>query len=167
MSRQSISRALVVGCPGAGKSTFARALRDKLNLPLVHLDMMWHLPDGNHVERDVFDVHLAEMLARERWIIDGNYLRTLKRRLERADTVFFLDLPVEECLAGAAARIGSPREDLPWQEDELDPEFTAYIKRFPEEQAPLLRSLLDNRPAGVELFTFHSHVEADHYLADL
>lgn len=167
MSRQSISRALVVGCPGAGKSTFARALRDKLNLPLVYLDMMWHLPDGNHVERDVFDAHLAEMLARERWIIDGNYLRTLKRRFERADTVFFLDLPVEECLAGAAARIGSPREDLPWQEDELDPEFTAYIKRFPEEQAPLLRSLLDNRPTGVELFTFHSHDEADRYLANL
>ena len=167
MSRQSISRALVVGCPGAGKSTFARALRDKLSLPLVYLDMMWHLPDGNHVERDVFDAHLAEILARERWIIDGNYLRTLKRRLERADTAFFFDLTVEECLAGAAVRIGSPREDLPWQEDELDPEFTAYIKRFPKEQAPLLRSLLNGRPAGVKLFTFRSHTEAGRYLASL
>ena len=167
MSRQSISRALVVGCPGAGKSTFARALHDKLSLPLVYLDMMWHLPDGNHVERDASDTRLAEILARKRWIIDGNYLRTLKQRLKRADTVFFLDLPVEECLAGAAARIGSPREDLPWQEDKLDPEFTAYIKRFPEEQAPLLRSLLDNRPTGIELFTFRSHAEAEHYLTCL
>lgn len=167
MPRQSISRALVVGCPGAGKSTFARALRDKLSLPLVYLDMMWHLPDGSHVERNAFDTRLAKVLARERWIIDGNYLRTLKQRLERAGTVFFFDLPVEDCLAGAAARIGSPREDLPWQEGKLDPEFAAYIERFPEEQAPLLCSLLDNRPAGVELFTFRSHAEAEHYLACL
>ena len=167
MPRQSISRALVVGCPGAGKSTFARALRDKLNLPLVYLDMMWHLPDGSHVERDVFETRLAKALAHEHWIIDGNYLHTLEQRLRHADTVFFLDLPVEDCLAGAAARIGLPREDLPWQEDELDPEFTAYIKRFPKEQAPLLRSLLNGRPAGVKLFTFRSHTEAGRYLASL
>ena len=132
----TLERVLVIGSPGAGKSTLARGLRDALGLPLVYLDMIWHKPDGTNVTQAEFDERLAAALNGERWIIDGNYLRTLERRLERCDAVIFLDLPVEACLAGAAARIGQPREDLPWQEDALDPEFADYIRRFPIEQRP-------------------------------
>ena len=98
-----MKRALVIGCPGAGKSTFARALRDCTGLPLYYLDQIWHRPDGSSITPQAFDERLAEILARECWIIDGNYLRTLEPRLERCDTVFLLDYPTEVCLAGAAA----------------------------------------------------------------
>ena len=37
-----MKRILVIGCPGAGKSTFARALRDRTGLPLWYLDQIWH-----------------------------------------------------------------------------------------------------------------------------
>lgn len=37
-----MKRILVIGCPGAGKSTFARALRDRTGLPLWYLDRIWH-----------------------------------------------------------------------------------------------------------------------------
>lgn len=158
------NRVLVAGCPGAGKSTFARRLCDRLGLPLVHLDMIWHKPDGTHVTHEEFDRSLDAELARDRWVIDGNYLRTLERRLARADTVFLFDLPVATCLAGAAARIGHPREDLPWVETELDPEFVDYIRRFPVEQRPQLLETLGTRPAGCRLVTFRSHAEADDYL---
>lgn len=43
-------KAIVIGCPGAGKSTFARILSDKTNLPLYYLDMLWHKPDRTTVE---------------------------------------------------------------------------------------------------------------------
>ena len=36
---------IIIGCPGAGKSTFARKLRDDTNLPLYYLDMLWHKED--------------------------------------------------------------------------------------------------------------------------
>lgn len=39
-----MKRILVIGCPGAGKSTFARALRDRTGLPLWYLDRIWHRP---------------------------------------------------------------------------------------------------------------------------
>ena len=139
-------RILVVGCPGAGKSTFARKLRDALDLPLVYLDMLWHKPDQATATREEFNARLDAVLKRDRWIIDGNYARTLKRRLKRAETVFLFDLSAEECLAGAAARIGHPREDLPWIEQELDAEFADYIRRFPTDQLPQLLTTLDTRP---------------------
>lgn len=160
-------RILVVGCPGAGKSTFARKLRDALDLPLVYLDMLWHKPNQTTATREEFDAELDAVLQRDRWIIDGNYARTLKRRLERAETVFLFDLSAEECLAGAESRIGHPREDLPWIEHELDTKFAEYIRRFPTDQLPHLLATLVARPHGTSLVTFHSHEEADAYITAL
>lgn len=166
-SLTTMARVLIIGSPGAGKSTLARGLRDALGLPLVYLDTIWHKPDGTNVTHAEFDARLAKALAGECWIIDGNYLRTLERRLERCDTVIFLDLPVEVCLAGAAVRIGQPREDLPWQEDALDPEFADYIRRFPTEQRPEIVEMLAGWHNRRRIVTLHSHTEADAFLARL
>ena len=35
-----MKKVIVIGCPGSGKSTFARALAEKTGLPLHYLDMM-------------------------------------------------------------------------------------------------------------------------------
>ena len=35
-----MNKVLIIGCPGSGKSTFARALHEVTNLPLVYLDML-------------------------------------------------------------------------------------------------------------------------------
>ncbi len=156
-----MKKILIIGCPGAGKSTLARWLSAKTGLPLYHLDMIWHRPDRTTVTREEFDEKLAEILAGERWIIDGNYSRTLPRRLAAADAVLFLDLPVEACLAGATARIGKPRPDLPWQEQELDPDFRQWIIDFPKDKLPRIYALLED--TGVPVTVFHSHAEIEEY----
>ena len=96
-----MKKVLILGCPGAGKSTFARKLRDKTGLPLYYLDMIWHKPDRTTITKQEFDAKLSEIIKQEEWIIDGNYGRTLEMRFEECDTVFFLDLPTNVCLAGA------------------------------------------------------------------
>lgn len=159
-----MKRALIIGPSGAGKSTFARALRDKTGLPLYYLDMLWHLPDRTHVSREEFDGKLEAILEKPEWIIDGNYSRTLKIRLSRADTVFFLDLPVEECLAGVESRRGKEREDMPWIEYEEDPEFTQWIRDFPKETTPRIYELLELYREGREIHIFHSRNEAWEWL---
>ena len=72
-----MKRVLVLGCPGSGKSTFSRKLRDKTGLPLYHLDLFYHNEDRTTVDSEVFDERLRGVLALDEYILDGNYLRTL------------------------------------------------------------------------------------------
>lgn len=161
-----MKRILVIGCPGAGKSTFARALRDRTGLPLWYLDQIWHRPDRTNVSREEFDVRLGELLQGPEWIIDGNYLRTLEVRLRASDTVFLLDYPTETCLEGARSRIGTRREDLPWVEEEFDPEFRQWIEDFGQDQLPEIYRLLDKYRGGREVYVFQSREEAAAWLQD-
>lgn len=159
-----MEKVIVIGCPGAGKSTFARALRDQTHLPLYYLDQIWHRPDRTNVSSAEFDARLAEILRRDHWIIDGNYPRTMEMRLRRCDTVFLLDYPLSVCLAGAQARIGIPHEDLPWVEQELDPEFRQWIEDFSTTQLPKIYELLKQYGGGRRVIVFHSREEANAYL---
>lgn len=159
-----MKRVMVIGCPGAGKSTFSRKLQEKTGLPLYYLDMIWHRPDRTNVSREEFDERLGEITRRDQWILDGNYLRTMKVRLEASDTVFLLDYPLEVCLEGAVSRIGKRREDLPWVETELDPEFRQWILDFQKDQMPEIRRLLEQYGVGREVNVFCSREEGEMYL---
>ncbi len=157
-------KAIIIGSPGAGKSTFARKLRDITNLPLYYLDMLWHKPDGTNISREEFDLQLGEILKEHRWIIDGNYRRTLETRLKECDAVFLLDFPLEVCLLGAKSRIGKKREDLPWVETEFDEEFRQWIMDFSKDQLPQIYELLEKYQKDKNVIIFKSRKEADDYL---
>ena len=111
------------------------------------------------------DITVNELLAGERWIIDGNYRRTLEPRLAACDTVFFLDYPLEVCLAGVEARRGTVREDMPWIETQEDPEFTAWIRDFARRDLPEIEALLDRYRASRKILRFQSREEGQKYLA--
>lgn len=163
-----MNKILVIGCPGSGKSTFARRLRDASGLPLYYLDMIYHLPDKTVVSKEVFDRRLDEILRCERWIIDGNYSRTMSKRLEFADTVFFLDLPLDECLKGLEQRIGKAREDMPWVEDEKSEdyrEFVEYVSNFRKEHTPEINAKLSHFRG--EIIRFNSRSQVDDYCKKL
>lgn len=157
-------KVIVIGSPGAGKSTFARSLRDKTGLPLYYLDMLWHKPDGTNIPESEFDMRLNEIMRNERWIIDGNYQRTLELRLKACDTVFLLDYPAEACLAGARERIGRRREDMPWVESELDPFFEQAITEFPAKNSPKIYEMLVKYREEKDIFIFKSRDDSDNFL---
>lgn len=161
-----LRKIIVIGSPGAGKSTFSRQLRDITGLPLYHLDMINHRPDRTTVSREEFDGRLSEILSTDEWIIDGNYQRTIETRLENCDAVFLLDFPLEVCLAGAAARVGTKREDMPWVEEELDEEFRQWIVDFPNEKLPEIYQMLE-RCKDKNIVVFKSRQETEKYLQKL
>ena len=74
-----MNRIVIIGCPGAGKSTFARKLAAKTGLPLYYLDMIWHRADRTVIGREEFDRQLDKLVIEDEWIIDGNYARTLPK----------------------------------------------------------------------------------------
>jgi len=154
---------LIIGSPGAGKSTFARRLRDTTGLPLYYLDMLWHKPNQTTISRQVFDMQLNEILKKDRWIIDGNYQRTLELRLKACDTVFLLDFALEVCLLGAISRIGKQREDLPWIETKMDEKFMQSIIDFPQKQLPQIYELLKKYQTEKHIIILKSREEAEHY----
>lgn len=160
-----MKKILIIGCGGSGKSTFARKLAEKTGLPLHYLDMIWHRPDHTTISQEEFDTKLEEILKNDSWIIDGNYQRTMPRRFQEADTVFFFDLPVEVCLDGVTKRIGHQRPDMPWVENTLDPQFRQWILNFPTTRLPLIKQLLDNYSGTVIRFT--DHHTADNYINNL
>ena len=160
-----MKKAIIIGCPGSGKSTFARKLQDISDLPLYHLDMIYWTPDRTIIPREEFLEILSEILAQEQWIIDGNYASTMEWRMKFCDTIIFLDYPPEVCLAGAKERKGKARPDLPWieTEDSDDGEFMEYIRKFHEVHRPTILQLLE-KYSEKNIIVFHSREEADEYL---
>ena len=78
-----MQRILVIGCCGAGKSTFAKELSSKLNLPLVQLDRLFWKPGWSEQEEQIFADILQTELEPDKWIIDGNYLKSLPLRIKK------------------------------------------------------------------------------------
>ena len=167
METKSIGhRILILGCPGSGKSTFARALAARTGLPLVHLDNIWWRADGTHIPREEFDRALDGLLRGEQWIMDGNYRRTMEVRLRAADTAICLDYPESVCMDGIRARVGQPRPDMPWTERVLDSELVALVQNYARDDRPALLSLLQQYPDKRSLI-FTSREEAARWLSDL
>lgn len=158
-----MKRVIVIGCPGSGKSTFARALQTRTGLPLHYLDMLYWNADRTTVARDAFRARLNEILLQEEWIIDGNYSSTMELRMQACDTIFFLDYATEVCLAGILSRRGKARPDMPWVEIDEDTEFTDYVRDFQANSRPQILSLLD-RYADREIHVLKTREEADAYL---
>ena len=161
-----MKRIMIIGCPGSGKSTFARALAAKTGLPLYYLDMMYWNPDRTTKPKEEFRAALRETVSLPEWIIDGNYGSTLEIRMEVCDTVIFLDYPVEVCIAGVEERRGKPRPDMPWVEVEPDLEFIEFIKKYNEESRPKVIELLEKYKEK-NIIIFKSRAEADEYLRRL
>ena len=76
--RQTMLKIIIIGSPGAGKSTFARKLRDTTGIPLYYLDMLWHKPDQTTISREEFDAKLNKIL--KQFLIKNNYVDIIEYR---------------------------------------------------------------------------------------
>ena len=161
-----MKKVIVIGCPGSGKSTFARKLKDITELPLHHLDMMYWNENKTTVEREVFDARLKDVIATSKWIIDGNYARTMETRLNNCDTVFFLDYPTDICIKGIEERQGQARSDMPWIENSTDDEFISFVQNFNKSNRPEVIKLL-RKYSDKNIIVFRSRAESEKYLSDL
>ena len=133
-----MERIMIIGCPGSGKTTLALALKEKLGLPLIHLNQLWWTGNWENVTREEFDSRLAMAVNLNQWIIDGNFSRTIEMRLQRCDTLIYLDFDRWACLWGVICRVlrnyGKHRPDMGGNcPERFDPEFMKWIWNYNKE----------------------------------
>jgi adenylate kinase family enzyme len=126
---------MIIGPCGAGKSTASHRLAPRLGLPLVHMDQLNWQPGWVDAGNDRLRGLLELEVARDRWLIEGNYASTMEMRLQRADTIVYLDYPLPLCLWRLLKRTvtsyGRTRPDMAEDcPERFDAEFLLYALRW-------------------------------------
>ena len=143
-----MNKIAIIGSGGAGKSTFARQLSDKLLIEVYHLDAILWKPNWVGTSKDEQQQIQQYLVAKERWIIDGNYGGTLDIRLNAADTVIFLDIHRVICLYRAIKRVfqyrNKTRPDMAAGcEEKFDIDFLKWIWDYPNKKRTSILKMLE------------------------
>lgn len=131
-----MNRVLIVGCPGAGKSTAARSLAKITGLPIIHLDRHYWKPGWVRPDRDEWRAKVQHLAEQPRWIMDGNYGGSLDLRLPAADTLIHLDFSTPVCFIRALRRSWTGLGELRGEEfvegcpERLDLDFLLFVLKY-------------------------------------
>ena len=163
-------RLLVVGAGGAGKSTLARRVGERLGLPVIHLDAHYWRAGWVETPADEWAAVVDRLIAGEAWVMDGNYGGTMPIRFERADTVVFLDLPRVLCLLSVIWRSirhrRTPRPDMAeGNPEKLDPAFLQWIWNYPRTKRPGVLRQLEALPSTTSVVRLTSRRAMREWLA--
>lgn len=141
-------RILIIGSSGSGKTTLSLELAKITGLPLIHLDQHYWKPGWQSTPKEEWRPKVATLCAGESWIMDGNFGSTMDLRMERADTIIFLDFPRTVCIMGYLKRLltnwGKSRSEMPEGcKESLDIEFMRFIWNFPKVSGQGIREKLN------------------------
>ena len=166
-----MKKVIVIGCPGSGKTTLAKALAEKTDLPLIHLDKIQWTGNWECLRGEDFDRILSEKMQAPCWIIDGNYNRTIPMRLSCCDTVIYLDYPTYISFFGALKRVisnyGKVRDDMGGNcREHFDPTFFWFILTFNLKNRKRYYKLL-NSAEGKNIVILRSRKETAEFLGNI
>ncbi len=126
------ARICILGPSNSGKSTLAVAISAVTGLPVVHLDVLRHVPGSPWIEREPDDfgrLHDAA-IAEQSWVMEGNYSHWLPQRLSRATGLIVLDASTATSLARYVRRTlfqGNRHGGLEGVSDRLNPRMVRWI----------------------------------------
>jgi adenylate kinase family enzyme len=163
---------MIIGSPGTGKSVFGKKLASKVDIPLIHLDYFYHDKAHDYYnDKQAWKAKVEVLTNQDSWIIDGNYGSTMAERMERADAIFYFDMPRRIAIWGIIKRrisaFHTKRTDMPegWSE-KADLEFIRYVWNFKKQfEEATLKLLERNKKKNIVIFV--NHRQTDQYLTSL
>lgn len=166
-----MERIMIIGCGGSGKSTLAQQLGQKLGLPVVHLDKLFWTPGWISVSKDDFDRMHEDAISKEKWIVDGNFDRTIPVRLQRCDTVIYLDFSRFACLMGVLKRVlttyGKVRPDMgEGCPERIDLDFLKWVWNYNKNKRERNYGLL-NEAEGTRVIILKNRRMVKKFLSEL
>ena len=166
-----MKKVIVIGCSGSGKSTLARQLGEITGLPVVHLDKLWWRPGWETVSRDEFDILHQAAMNEPSWIMDGNFSRTLPERVEKCDTVIYLDFNRIACTMGVLKRVfsslGKVRPDMgEGCPERFDWEFLTWVWNFNRKNRNKTYELLNNA-GGKKIYVLKNRKQVKTFLSNI
>jgi adenylate kinase family enzyme len=167
-----MKKVAIIGCGGAGKSTFSRILSEVLNIPVYHLDKLNWKPGWISTPRDEWDELMKTLISKEEWIIDGNYSRTLDIRLNNADTIVFLNMAMYLCIYRIVKRRfmyhGKSRPDMhEGCPEKLHIDFVKWVWGYNKNQKPRILEKLNKLSKEKNVIILNSSSEVDKFIYDL
>lgn len=166
-----MKKIIVIGCPGAGKSTLVFKLKDILNYPVLHLDKVYHITTDQHITRDELRAIVADFAkSSDKWIIDGNYISTVEERIKLADTIIILDIDTQICIQNVINRSKKEKTaDMAagFDNSKIKDGFLEFISKFKSETLPILMSYVEKYKNEKEFIIFHNYDEVNSFLANL
>jgi adenylate kinase family enzyme len=167
-----MQKILVIGHPGAGKSTLSVKMAEMLHLPVIHLDSHFWQPGWQQSPREEWRERVREMVAGERWIIDGTYDNSLDVRLPHADTIVFLDFPTGLCLWRIIKRMllgyGRVRPDMAdGCRERIDWEFIKFVWEYRKIRRPRILNAMKEFTSDDDVIRLKSQGEVDSFTREL
>lgn len=157
---------IVIGSPGSGKSTIAKKIAKVLKYPIMHLDKIYHTGGKGHITREELCSKVESFASSNNdWIIDGNYISTIERRIQLADTIILFDIPSDICVENAYKREMESKKGTICREDMADgfdetvtDEFIEFIKNFKTESYPKIEKIL-SKHNDKKIITIKDYIE--------
>ncbi len=144
------NRISIVGGSGSGKSTLCDVLSKELNLPAIHLDGINFKENWIQIDKEERDKIISNKSSEDKWIIDGNYNKTLKERFDKADLIIWLDYSTSAQLKGVLKRFikthNKERAEIPGCKERLDFTFLKYVITYNKKKRPTIVDNLKNIP---------------------
>jgi adenylate kinase family enzyme len=165
-------RVLVIGSGGSGKSTVSAKLGELLNVEVSHLDKLYWRAGWVEPETDEWIKTITNLIETDSWIIDGNYSGTLELRLQRCDTVVFLDLSRALCLWRILKRFfvyrGGTRPDVAEGcPESLNFEFVSWVWNYPRRSRPKVIKRLQEHAQGKQIFWLRTRSDVQRFLSQI
>lgn len=163
----------IIGSVGSGKTTLARYLSSKHNIPYYELDnVVWKRHKSGEIKRtdEERDQYLNEIFVSDHWIIEGAHTHNwVYKSFQNADLIIFLDTPYLKRIIRIIKRFFLQK--VGFEKANYIPTIKIFIKmfkwnaRFEKQSKPMILSML--RQEDIKFLILKDNNEIKDYYSSL